>query len=175
MKASPVPGRFYTRKICQLDKPLRRDSCAETPSFGVAGFEIGECSIADGVDKNIARLTVQSLVGRGKPPAERFELLDIHGCKVRRLMNQADRHPGRDHTGGLVDRMVRWRADPAGRVMHACAERHGSHARPRHTSRIHSPKHAYRCRSRDVLRTPVRQGEWRDAARRSGRRADTAE
>ena len=84
MKASPVSGRFYTRKICQLDKPIRRDSCAETPSFGVAGFEVGKCLATDRVDKNIARLAVQRFVGPGKPATELFELSDIHKRSLAR-------------------------------------------------------------------------------------------
>src|SRR5438552_14862364 len=59
-------------------------------------------------------------------------------------------------------------------ITRACAERRGSRARPRRTSRIHSASHAYRCRSGDAPRNRARQAGWRDAARRSGRRADTA-
>jgi hypothetical protein len=85
MKASPVSSRFYTRKICQLDKPIRRNSCAETPSFGFTGFEIGKFFAADRVDKKITRLTVQGLLGPGKPTAEFFELSDIHERTDQRL------------------------------------------------------------------------------------------
>ena len=60
-------------------------------------------------------------------------------------------------------------------VTRACAERRGSHVRPRRSSRIHSPEHAYRCRSRDAPRNQVRQVGWQDAARQSRRRADTVE
>lgn len=85
MKASPVSGRFYPRKICQLNKPIRRNSCAETPSFGFAGFEIGEFFTADGVDKKIARLAVEGFVGPRKSATEFFELFVIHERKGRRL------------------------------------------------------------------------------------------
>src|ERR1700682_6410944 len=85
MKASPVSGRFYTGKIRQLDKPIRCNSRTETPSFRITGFEIGECLAADRVDKNIARLSIQSFTGPGKLATERFELSDIHEQTIRRL------------------------------------------------------------------------------------------
>ena len=78
MKASPVSGRLYTRKIRQLDKPVGRNSGAETPPFRVTGLEIGERFTADRVDKKIARCTVQSLIDCGKAVAEFFKLSDVH-------------------------------------------------------------------------------------------------
>src|SRR6266403_5250491 len=96
MKAAPVSSRFYTGKICQLDKPIRRNFCAEPPPFGVTGFEIGERLTADRVDENIARLTVQSFAGAGKSATERFELSDIHECAFRRLAIQTNRHRAHD-------------------------------------------------------------------------------
>ena len=89
MKASPISSRFYTGEIGQLDKPIRRNSCTESPSFGVTGFEIGECFTTDRVDENIARLTVQSFTGAGKRATEPFELSDIHERTVRRLTSSA--------------------------------------------------------------------------------------
>ena len=78
MKASPISSRFYTGEIGQLDKPIRRNSCAEPPSFGVTGFEIGELLAADRIDEKIARLTVQGFTSAREPAAELFELSDIH-------------------------------------------------------------------------------------------------
>src|ERR1700694_3763463 len=85
MKASSVSSRFYTGKIRQLDESIRCNSRTETPFFRITGFEIGECLSADRVDKNIARLSVQSFTGPGKLATELFELFDIHGHTVRRL------------------------------------------------------------------------------------------
>src|SRR5258706_14112247 len=94
IKAASVPSWFYPRKIRQLDKPSRRNLYAEPPSFGVAGLEIGELFAADRVDQKIARLTVQSFRGAGKPATELFELSCIHE-RAFRLTNQApisDKH-----------------------------------------------------------------------------------
>lgn len=55
MIASPVSCRFDAGDVGQLDKPLRRDLRAETPSFGGARFEISELPAADRVDEEIAR------------------------------------------------------------------------------------------------------------------------
>src|ERR1700687_2702255 len=96
MKAAHVSSRFYTRKICQLDKPIRRNFCAEPPSFGVTGFEIGKRFTADRVDENIARLTVQSFTGAAKPVTDLFELSDIHEHAFRRLTKQANRRRADD-------------------------------------------------------------------------------
>ena len=83
MKASPVSGRLYTRKISQLDKPAGRNSGAETPPFRVTGLEIGERFTADRVDKKVARRAVHSLIGPGKAAAELFELSDVHDAPAQ--------------------------------------------------------------------------------------------
>jgi hypothetical protein len=88
IKAAPVSGWFYARKIRQLDKPSRRNLYAEPPSFRGAGLEIGELLPADRVDEKIARLTVQRFPRAGKPATERFELSGIHE-RAFRLTNQA--------------------------------------------------------------------------------------
>ena len=107
MKAAPVSSRFYTRKIRQLDKPIRRNFHAEPPSFGVTGLEIGELFTADRVDEKIARLTVQSFSGAGKPATELFELSGIHGRAFRRLTKQPNRRRG---DGAPAPRRgVRWK------------------------------------------------------------------
>ena len=84
-EAAPVSSRLHAGKICQLDKPIRRNFYAEPPSFGITGLEIGELFAADRVDEKIARLTVQSFPGAGKPATELFELSDVHEHAFPRL------------------------------------------------------------------------------------------
>jgi len=78
MKASQVSSRLHTWKIRQLDKSIGCNSRTEAPPFSGAGFEIGEFLASDRVDKNIARLTVQSFSGPGKPATKLFKLPGIH-------------------------------------------------------------------------------------------------
>src|SRR5258705_5008864 len=49
-KAPPVSGRLDAGMIRQLDKPVRRNLRAETPTLRSAGLEVGERLAADGID-----------------------------------------------------------------------------------------------------------------------------
>src|SRR5438477_5450108 len=109
---------------------------------------------------------------RPKPVIERYENRTFNFGKQLRARRTALEWASRFRPVRCIEG---WPTERAGRVTRACAEKRGSHVHPRRTSRIHSPKHAYRCRSRDAPRNRVRQVGWRDAAHQSRQRADTAE
>jgi len=72
IEASPIPGGFHSRNVRHLDKAIRCHSQAETPSFGLAGLEVGEFLATDSIDKKIVGVVVESFRGTGKPAAELF-------------------------------------------------------------------------------------------------------
>ena len=66
METPPISGGLHPRDIGQLDKAIRRNSCAETPPFRLAGLEIGEFLSAHGVDEEIVRLSVHDFASMRK-------------------------------------------------------------------------------------------------------------
>lgn len=78
MIASPIPSRFHTRNIRQLDEPIRCNSGTEAPPFRAARFEISELFATDSVDKKIAGLAIQGFRGTRKSATELLQLRDVH-------------------------------------------------------------------------------------------------
>ena len=78
METCEIPGGFDAGYIGEFEEAVWRDADAEAPSFGFAGFEIGESFVADKIHKNIGGMAVFVCADTGQLLAEIFQLRSVH-------------------------------------------------------------------------------------------------
>ena len=85
----PVPRRLHPRHTRQRDETVRHDANTETPSFRLAGLEVGEGPANHRVGQEVLRRRIQRCGGAGKSTTELFQLRDVHaGVRRRPSRNQ---------------------------------------------------------------------------------------